>query len=125
MRMNLISKTFSLAVLAGIISSLLSPTSSQAQTTPEMQTKPENIVAESTTSAEQMRQEYHRTLGQMQQMLGRMHQQVDRMPPEQLQQNRQQLEQMMEQIQQMLGQQNSLNRDSSQMQQGFNYYPKQ
>ena len=117
--MNLISKTFSLAVLAAITSSLLSPNSSQAQTTPEMQTmpnNPNNIVSDSTTSAEQLRQEYHRTLGQMQQMLGRMHQQVEQMTPEQLQQNRQQLEQMMEQMEQMLGQHNSYR------QRGSDYY---
>ncbi|WP_319421676.1 hypothetical protein [Pleurocapsa sp. FMAR1] len=101
MKIKLISKTFSLAVLAGIISSLLSPTLTQAQTTPKMQTMPNNIVSQSTTP-EQI--QYHQTLGQMQQMLRQMQQQVEQMTPEQLQQNRQQLEQMMKQMQQMSGQ---------------------
>jgi division protein CdvB (Snf7/Vps24/ESCRT-III family) len=98
MKINLINKSFGIAI--AITTSLLTPALSQVQTTHN------NIGSESANSG-QIRQQYHRTLGQMQEMLGRMHQQVDRMTPEELEQHQQQLEQMMEQMEQMLGQQSS------------------
>ena len=101
--MNLINKSFG---VAAIMTSVLTPTLSLGQTTPEMPIAHDPNSSESVTS-EQVRQQYHQTLGQMQQMLGRMHQQVDRMTPEELEQHQQQLEQMMEQLEQMLGQQSS------------------
>ena len=103
--MNLINKSFGIAI-ATIITSLSTPALSQVQTTPEMLITHDPTSSESADSW-QIRQEYHRTLGQMQEMLGRMHQQVDRMTPEELEQHQQQLEQMMAQFEQMLGQQSS------------------
>ena len=104
MKINLINKSFGIAI--AITTSLSTPALSQVQTTPEMLITQDSTGSESANSW-QIRQVYHRNLGQMQEMLGRMHQQVDRMTPEELEQHQQQLKQMMEQMEQMLGQQSS------------------
>lgn len=97
MKTNLNNKTFRIAALAGLISLVLSATSSTAQTTPEMQTMPDSNMSESMTP-EQMRQQH-------QQMLGQMQQQVAQMTPKQLQQHHQK---MMEHMEQMMGQMDNM-----------------
>ena len=71
MKTNLNSKTFRIAAVAGLISLVLSATSSTAQTSPEMQTMPNNTMSESMTP-EQMRQQQQQMMGQMQQRMGQM-----------------------------------------------------
>ena len=109
MKINLNNKTFRIAALAGLMSLVLSTTSSTAQTTPEMQTMPDSNMSESMTP-EQMRQQHQQMLGQMQQRMGQMQQQVAQMTPEQLQQHHQK---MMEHMEQMMGQMDNMMMDNS------------
>ena len=118
MKTNLNNKTFRIAALAGLISLVLSATSSTAQTTPEMQTMPDSNMSESMTP-EQMRQQHQQMLGQMQQRMGQMQQQVAQMTPEQLQQHHQK---MMGQMDNMM-MDNSMTEGSSGMLGNSDHHP--
>ena len=118
MKTNLNNKTFRIAALAGLISLVLSATSSTAQTTPEMQTMPDSNMSESMTP-EQMRQQHQQMLGQMQQRMGQMQQQVAQMTPEQLHQHHQK---MMGQMDNMM-MDNSMTEGSSGMLGNSDHHP--